>query len=84
MIKKEETVPKSNICTPQIVLDYAEDLRKRYGGLMTITDVGREIGVKDFKSIKKFLIGVPVVDVNGRPKYGVIDFARRIHERRSG
>lgn len=76
-------MPKSKINIAPSVLDYSEQLRKRYGGMMTFADVGREIGIARYASVKQFLDGVPLVYVNGRPRVMVLDLAQWIYERRA-
>lgn len=65
---------------PKRVTDYADELRHIYGGMMTVTDVMKEIGADSMKTAKKYLDTVPAYDVNGRKKYRVTDVARRVFE----
>lgn len=55
----------------------AEEIRKEYGGMLTVEQVMRLIGVSR-NTAKKWLLDVPAVNINGRPKYMVSDLARKI------
>lgn len=56
----------------------AEELRKRYGGMMTFQDVMFEIGVKHHLSGEKWVADVPCTVINGRKKWRVSDVARKL------
>lgn len=55
----------------------AEEIRKEYGGMLTVEQVMRLIGVSR-NTAKKWLFDVPAVNINGRSKYMVSDLARKI------
>ena len=72
--------------TPEAA-EYAEELRSRYGGMMTPTDIGLELGLAGFVtgekgkmnyiSVRRFMDGVPAIHAGTRLKYRVADFAKR-------
>lgn len=59
-------------------IDLEEDIRSRYGGMLTLADVAREIGVTDRKAAQHFLRDVAAYEINGRKRYRVPDVARKI------
>lgn len=62
--------------------ELADEIRKNYGGMLTLHGVCQLLGVKDNRTAKTFLDGVPRYDVNGKPRWMVSDVARRLDEAR--
>ena len=60
--------------------EIAESLRTIYGGMMDVTDMQRELGVKDRRTAEKFLDGVNHIIVNRRKKWRVGDVAHKIYQ----
>lgn len=57
-----------------------EELRKLYGGAMTLADVMEALGVKDSGTAKKWVKaeGLEAIEVNGRKKWLTSDVARAL------
>ena len=72
-------MPKVNWCVPQRQREIAEELRERYGGMMTASDVMRELGLNHDAPTTRWLEGVPAVIVNNRKRYRVSDIASKIY-----
>ena len=54
------------------------DLRERYGGFMTMTDVLHELGIGSRTTAAKVLKGIPAYAPTGRKVYDVADIAKLI------
>lgn len=67
-------------CYEQELLE--EELRARYGGMMTAAAVGQELGLLHHKSYNAWLADVPSVLVNGRSRWRVADIAEKIFRNR--
>lgn len=67
---------------PEWEKEKREDLRKRYGGMLNLRDIQKELGLKDAKTARAFLEGVPSTIVCRRRKWAVEDFARKLYEER--
>ena len=65
--------------SPEIV-ERAAELRELYGGMMTLTDICKEMGHLDPKSARQWLSGVAGIDVNGRLRFRVADIAEREYQ----
>jgi hypothetical protein len=50
----------------------------------TITEVGKLIGKKNFRTAKKFVEGLPETNINGRVCYFVNDIARKLYQNQCG
>ena len=61
-------------------VEIADELRSRYGGMMDVSDMQHERGVKDRRTAEKFLDGVTHINVNRRKKWRVYDVAHRIYQ----
>ena len=61
--------------------EIAEELRKHYGGMLSVDDMRDELGVKDRRTVEKFLFGLNHIVVNGRKKWRVCEVAHRIYEK---
>lgn len=72
-------MPKITWNIPQRQREIAEDLRDRYGGMMTASDVMRELGFKHDAPTTKWLSDVPAVKINNRKKWRVNDVAAKLH-----
>lgn len=59
-------------------LEIEEDLRGRYTGLMTLVDIGNELGIHYRPSIERFMGDTPAYEVNGIRKWRIQDFAKRL------
>lgn len=61
--------------------EISEGLRAQYGGMMTLTDVRTEFGMKHPDTAKKYLHdnNIPANIVNGRAKWRVGDIAKMIY-----
>lgn len=65
-------------------LEKRENLRRRYGGLMTLADLTHELGFCSPASARKWAgeIGIPSIIVNSRRKYDTDAVARCLVDRR--
>ena len=73
-------MPKQKKFVPVEQEEREQELRKRYGGMMSSADVGEELGRMDPKSVRKWLSGLTGVNVNGRLRFRVADIAAREYE----
>lgn len=60
----------------------ADEIRRDYGGMLSLRGVKQVLGVSDDRTAKKFLEGIPSYDINGRARWMVSDVAQRIAEAR--
>lgn len=67
---------------PEWELEKRQFLRSQYGGMMTATQVGIELGTKDHHTVAQWLKAVPHVMVLTRKKWPVEDVARHMYEER--
>ena len=65
---------------PQYVRDYADELRKLYGGMMTVTSIAEELGKVSRSTAFRFVQDIPAVIVNGKKRYKVTEVAKKILE----
>lgn len=65
---------------PEAQKALAEELRKRYGGAMTLVDIAHELGVKKAETARSFMGNAPAVRVNRRLKWRVCEVAKKIYE----
>lgn len=56
-----------------------DDLRKHYGNMLNIQQATAALGYKDREATKKFLAGLPIVDMGKEKKYMAIDIGRRLY-----
>ena len=75
-------MPRTKVGVPPEQLIIEEELRTRYGGMMSAAAVGRELGLCKAPSYTRWLDGLPYNEVNGRKKWSVRDIARKIFETR--
>lgn len=61
-------------------LEIEEDLRTRYKGMMTISEVGNELGLKNRTYIGAFLADLPVYKLHGRRRWRIADVAKRLSD----
>ena len=65
---------------PQRQKAIEEDLRGRYGGMMTLKDIQQEITASHPYTAKAWLGDTPAVNVNNRKKWMVGDIAKKIYQ----
>lgn len=61
-------------------LEIEEDIRSRHPGMLTMADVGAELGVKNRSTIRRFLEGLPSYEISGRRRWRISDVAKRLCE----
>lgn len=57
-----------------------DDLRNRYGGMMTATDVASELSLNHYSAYMAWLADVPATIVNGRRRWRVSAVAAKIYK----
>lgn len=67
-----------NVSPEQLALE--EELRSRYGGMMTATDVQRELSFAHHKPTEDWLRDVPYTEVNNRKRWRVRFVAEKIYK----
>lgn len=72
-------MPRTNIGIPQRAREIENDLRGRYGGMLTLAQITRELGVSK-PSALRWVEDVKAVIVNDRKKYPVANVARKIYQ----
>ncbi len=72
-------MPRTKYGTPKEQLDLENELRNRYGGMMTAKDVGRELGMHRHEAYSLWLADVSYVLVNNRKRYRVTEVAKKIY-----
>ena len=65
---------------PQYVRDYADELRTRYGGMMTLSSIAEELGNVSRTTAFRFAQDIPAVIVNGKKRFKVTEVAKKILE----
>ena len=70
-------MPRLRKPIPKEVEEANGELRARYGGYMTISDVMKEIGCSR-PTAKKFMTGVDSFSICGKTHYQTVDFAKKI------
>ena len=75
-------MPRTKVGVPPEQLIIEEELRKRYGGMMSAAAVGRELGLNRAPGYTRWLDGLPYNEVNGRKKWTVRVVAQKIYETR--
>lgn len=73
-------MPKQRKFKPIEVEEREQELRKLYGGTMTIPDLQEEYGKSDRRVIEKWLNGLVAIKINGRLHFRVADVAQREYE----
>lgn len=73
-------MPKLKKFKPIELEEREKELRKLYGGMMSSADVGEELGRLDPKTVRKWLVGIEGVNVNGRLRFRVADIAEREYQ----
>ena len=56
------------------------ELRERYGGMMSALDVARELGLRHHSAYNAWLADVPATIVNGLKRYRVAAVAEKIYK----
>lgn len=72
-------MPKLKTLIPPSQQLIEDDLRARYGGMMTAIQVGRELGVKHHSAYEAWLADVPHTLVNGHKRWRVSRIAEKIY-----
>ena len=72
-------MPRVRLAVPAAQLELEDELRSRYGGMMTAAEVGRELGISDHTTYEKWLADVKFVRVNNRKRWRVADVAGKIY-----
>lgn len=71
-------MPRVKYLTPPGQLEIEDELRNRYGGMMTAAAVGRELGLS-IQQYTVWLRDVNFVMVNGRRRYRVAAVAEKLY-----
>lgn len=66
------------MATKQEIID---DIRQTYGTMLNLREATEALGWTNKRATKKFLEGVPAIDMGKEKKYMAIDIARRIYSR---
>ena len=74
-------MPRIRSCDPRIEAR-KQDLRNRYGGFMTLTDIAGEFGCKSRNTARKAVAHLPSYSPTGAKVYDVADIAKLIEESR--
>lgn len=59
-----------------------EDLRQRYGGFMTLADIGSELGCRNYRTVIKAVGSLPSYTMTGKKLYDISDVAMMIESSR--
>ena len=57
------------------------DIRREYGNMLNLRDACKALGVKDARTVMKFLEGVPYCDMGKEKKFLASDVGARIYSR---
>lgn len=76
-------MPKTNFSKLPHEQRIYDEMRDLYGSMVTLATVGRIIGVKDPRTTKKFLDGLPRYDINGNNRWATSDVAHKLAESRT-
>lgn len=74
-IRKEKGMPKLKKFKPIEQETRELELRKLYGGKMTIADICIELGNVSRKTAERWVSGTPAIKVNGKRRFAVADIA---------
>lgn len=55
------------------------DLRERYGGMLGLAQIQRELGTKDQRIAERWLQELPYIRVGKRKKWAIEDIARKLY-----
>ena len=69
-------------CRDPGVEERKADLRKRYGGFMSLEDIGTEIGCRSRTTVMKTVRTIPAYTMTGKKRYDVADVAALIERSR--
>jgi len=72
-------MPRVKLLIPPEQQLLEDELRERYGGMMTAIDVGRELGVKHHSTYEAWLADVPHTMVNGHKRWRVSRIAEKMY-----
>ena len=73
-------MPRVKKFKPLAQEELENELRDRYGGMMTALDVARELGLKHHSAYTAWLSDVPATIVNGLKRYRVAVVAEKIYK----
>ena len=73
-------MPRVKKFKPLAQEELENELRERYGGMMTALDVGRELGLRHHSAYNAWLESVPATIVNGLKRYRVAVVAEKIYK----
>lgn len=76
-------MPKVNYIAPAEQRALTKELTASYGGMLTLSTVGRLLGIKNRASVAAWLSDVRGYEVNGRTRYMTADVARKLWEGRA-
>ena len=66
----------------QAVKRRKEDLRRQYGGFITLTDISRELGCRNYRTVIKAVGSLPSYMMTGKKLYDIADVAMMIESSR--
>ena len=70
-------IPKIRYLAQTAVDQMADELRSRYGGMMKLVDIQKELGLQKAAAMR-WANGLRYVEINNRKKYLVADVAEKI------
>ena len=73
-------MPRVKAFVPAAQQAIEDDLRARYGGMMTAKDVGKELSLSYYPAYMDWLEDVPATVVNGRRRWRVAAVAAKIYK----
>lgn len=73
-------MPRVRLLKSPVEDEIAAEIRANYGGMLALAAVQDFLGVKDCRTARRFLDGVPVYNVNGRNKWRASDVAHKLAE----
>lgn len=78
-------MPKISKPLSQKIRITADYIRHDYGGMLSVTQVTKLLGMRNRKSADKWLADVDYININGRKRYMALDLAKKIEmHRQSG
>ena len=78
-------MPKISKPLSQQIRITADYIKRDYGGMLSVTQVAKLLGMRNRKSADKWLADVDYININGRKRYMALDLARKIEmHRQSG
>ena len=78
-------MPKISRPLSQQIRITADYIKHDYGGMLSVTQVAKLLGMRNRKSADKWLADVDYININGRKRYMALDLAKKIEmNRQSG